>query len=102
MSLTSGFYNAGEAKVAYNDFPEPKRRGVSAKYIKDPTIARARAIAYYRQRLDGMTKAQIALFWCVSPSHVQKYINGLPAAIRDQIRIQRLRTFRVESEIDED
>jgi hypothetical protein len=102
MSLVSRREDGPKAAVARNGFPEPKRRNKSTKKITDPTIARARAIAYFRQRLDGMTNHQIGVFWCVSIKHVQNYINGLPESIRDQVRIQRLRAFRSEHGVEGD
>lgn len=64
--------------------------------ITDPVILRSRAMAFYGQRLDGLTDAEIGRFWGRSREYINRRINGLSEAAKAEVRAKRLRARRAE------
>lgn len=66
------------------------------KRITDPDILRSRALAYYRQRLDGMTDGEIARYWGRSREYVNRWINALTPDQKADMRRKRLKAIRAD------
>jgi hypothetical protein len=64
--------------------------------ITDPIIRRSRAMAFYGQRLDGMTDGEIAAYWARSREHVNRQINLLTVEQKAEVRARRSRSLRAD------
>jgi hypothetical protein len=53
--------------------------------ITDPLVKRARAMAYYRARLDQLTDAEIGKLWGRSRQSINAAINGLSSDARMKV-----------------
>jgi hypothetical protein len=65
--------------------------------INDGDIHRSRAMAFYRQRLDGLTDGEIGQFWGRSRQHVNSWINALTSEQRAMVRRERIRAIRADA-----
>ena len=96
MSIVVGEYRPGE-RPGTLDLVARERADVPRKlYVTDPTIRRSRAMAFYGQRLDGLTDSEIARYWGRSRQYINRQINGLSAEARAEVRAKRSRSRRAE------
>jgi hypothetical protein len=85
------------------DSDQGQRADVPRKIlITDPGVLRFRAMAYYRQRLDGMTDSEIGRLWGKSRQCINGWINALTPDQKAQVRRERLRAIRADSLLKEE
>jgi predicted transcriptional regulator len=64
--------------------------------VTDETELRSRAMAYFRQRLDGRTDSEIGRYWGRCRQYINEQINGLSEDAKRQVRRERLRSIKAD------
>lgn len=82
--------------LARNSETGPRANVPRRLRIHDESILRSRALAYYRQRLDGLTDSEIGRYWGRSRQYINTWINALSTEQKIEVRKDRLRSIRAD------
>lgn len=96
MSIAMGELRPGQRPGTFELVVHEKANVPRKLHVTDPVIRRSRAMAYYGQRLDGLTDSEIAAYWGRSRPYINRQINGLSDPAKLEVREKRSRSRRAE------